>query len=136
MFREINFLELLKYCWNLQMLRIIEKFKNWKILLSNSWKIVMPFGRQSWKIGGPWHICTKKWDGGTLLARWNLGTWAPRPRWHPWHALQAIYQTRMSLFNCESCNYINKQFAKFNFLKLTQLQLVLEFLNKLIWFLS
>ena len=38
LFREIYFLELPKYSWNLQMLNIIQKFKNWKILLKNKFK--------------------------------------------------------------------------------------------------
>ena len=35
----------------MQMLNITEKFKNWKILWKNSWKIGMHFGRWGWKIG-------------------------------------------------------------------------------------
>ena len=46
LFREISFLELLKYPWNLQMVSMIEKFKNWKILLKNriylvGWQVIM-----------------------------------------------------------------------------------------------
>ena len=33
--------------WNLQMLSISEKLKNWKSLLKNSWKIGMSLGGQS-----------------------------------------------------------------------------------------
>ena len=53
LFCEINFLEFPKYSWNLQMLSIFQKFKNWKIILKNSWKIDTPFGRRSWKIDTP-----------------------------------------------------------------------------------
>ena len=48
LFGEISFPKLLKYSWNLQILSIIEKFNNRKILLKNSWKIVAPFGRWIW----------------------------------------------------------------------------------------
>ena len=40
LFLEINFLELPKYFWNLQMLIVIEKFKNWRILLKIIEKLV------------------------------------------------------------------------------------------------
>ena len=53
LFPGIICLELPKYSWNLQLLSIIEKFKNWKILLKNNWKIGTPFRRQSWTIGTP-----------------------------------------------------------------------------------
>ena len=62
-FCEISFLELPKYSWNLKMVSMIEKFKNWKNLLKNSWTIGTPFGRWSWKIGMP------SWIIGTRLAR-------------------------------------------------------------------
>ena len=48
LFGEISFPKLLKYSWNLQILSIIKKFNNRKILLKNSWKIVAPFGRWIW----------------------------------------------------------------------------------------
>ena len=45
LFREINFLELPKYSWNLKMLTIIEKLKIEKYFrLENNWKIGTPFG--------------------------------------------------------------------------------------------
>ena len=80
LFHEISFLELPKYSWNLQMVSMIEKFKNWKILLKNSWKIGPPFSRRSWKIGTPlarWHDkLNSNWHTfGTLtrlLARWQV----------------------------------------------------------------
>ena len=79
LFCEISFLELPKYVWNLQMLSIIEKFKNWKIF----WKIGTPFGRGSWKIGLPlacWHIKLNNWHTfGTiahLLSRWHIKKFA------------------------------------------------------------
>ena len=59
LFREISFLELPKYSGNLQMVSTIEKLKNWKIYLKNSWKIDMLFGKRIWKIGMPlarWHV--------------------------------------------------------------------------------
>ena len=94
LFRKINFLELDEYSRNLQMLSIIEKFKNWK--MKNKWKICMPFGRQNWKVGTPfgtltcqveklacwdvyWHIGTKKGEVGMLLACWHV--------WHAWHTV-------------------------------------------------
>ena len=40
----VNSVEFPKCSRNLQMLSIIEKFKSWKILLKNSWKIGTPFG--------------------------------------------------------------------------------------------
>ena len=68
------------------MLSIIEKFKNSKILLKDSWKIVTPFGRQSWKTGTPletlarqvetfarfWHVGTPSWIISTSLVRWHV----------------------------------------------------------------
>ena len=76
--------QLLKYFWNLQMLRIIEKFINWKILLKNSWKIGTAFGRQSWKIG------TLSWTIDTSLARWRtkLKNWHVKMR--SWHAFGTL----------------------------------------------
>ena len=87
LFREISFLELPKYSQNVQILTIIEKFKNWKIPLKNSWKIGTPFGRRSWKSDTPLV---------RLLARWNVkmrvwqsfGTLTRRPRWHAWYAIK------------------------------------------------
>ena len=76
---KIWILELSKYSWNLQMVSIIEKLKNWKILLKNNWKIGTPFGRRSWKIGTPlahWHAKLNNWHTfGTLarlLTRWQV----------------------------------------------------------------
>ena len=124
LFREISFLELPKYSWNLQMVRIIEKFKNWKILLKNSWKIGTPFGRQNWKIGTPlarWHAKLNNWyTFGTLarlLARWQV----TMKSWHTFgtlacghvdHAgMHGMYATRFSklsyaLWKCK-CNHEN-----------------------------
>ena len=107
-FHEISFLELPKYSWNLQMVRMIKKFKNWKILLKNSWKIRTSFGRWSWKIGtslARWHAKLNNWHTFGTLARllarwqvimrirhvyWHVGTWARRPSWHVWHVWQVI----------------------------------------------
>ena len=73
----MNFLELPKYYWNLQMLSIIEKFKNWKTFLKNSWKTGTSFGRRSWNIGAPFGT---SWKIGTLLTSWqvywHIGTFA------------------------------------------------------------
>ena len=108
LFHEISFLELPKYSWNLQMVRMIKKFKNWKILLKNSWKIRTSFGRWSWKIGtslARWHAKLNNWHTFDTLARllarwqvimriwhvyWHVGTWARRPSWHVWHVWQVI----------------------------------------------
>ena len=88
LFREISFLELSKYSWNLQMLSIIEKLKNWKNFLKNSRKIGTPFGKRSWKIGSPvqcWHTKLNNWhtfDTLThLLARWHVKNKLARV-WH------------------------------------------------------
>ena len=89
LFREIIFLELPKYSWNVQMLSIIEKFKDWKVLLKNSWKIGMHFGRRSWKIGlfwTYWHIKLNNWHTfGTLarlLTRWHVKNEKLARVWH------------------------------------------------------
>ena len=71
LFREISFLELPKYSWNLQMLSPIEKFKEWKILLKKYLKIGTTFGRWSLKIGAPLasrHNKLKNWHAFGLLA--------------------------------------------------------------------
>ena len=72
-----------KYSWNLQMLRIIETFKNGNFLLKNIWKIGTLFGRWSWKIGTPSFIIS------TPLARWNWIFGTPLTFWHDklynWH---------------------------------------------------
>ena len=96
-FREISFPEFPKYSWNLQMLIIFEKFKHWKILLKNSWKIGSSFGRWSWEIGTPltrWHAKLNNWHIFGRLAcllvsflakirSWHvLSIWERRPRWH------------------------------------------------------
>ena len=60
-FREVNFLDLPKYSWNLHVLSIIWKLKNWKILLKNGWKIGTPFGRRGWKIGTPFDTLARLW---------------------------------------------------------------------------
>ena len=44
LFSEISFLELPKYPWNWQILSIIEKLKNWKIISKNKWKICLLVG--------------------------------------------------------------------------------------------
>ena len=75
--RKINFLELPKYSWNLQMSGIIEKFVNWKILLKNNWKIGTPFGTLARQV---------EW----LLRLWHVGTWASRPHRHAWHVWHTI----------------------------------------------
>ena len=79
-----------KYSWNLQMLSIIIKFKNWKVILKNSWKIGMPFGRRSWNIGTPYGtlVCQVK----KLALLFHVGT--PLARWHTklknWHGFGAL----------------------------------------------
>ena len=49
-----------KYSWNLHVLSIIWKLKNWKILLKNGWKIGTPFGRRGWKIGTPFDTLARQ----------------------------------------------------------------------------
>ena len=115
----LSFLELPKYSRNLQVLRIIEKFKNWKILLKNSWKIGKPFGRQSWKIGTPlasWHVY---WNIGTLarknkkLARfWHVGRlehgYVDHAGMHGTYGMQFSSHT-----SCESVNVTMKTTINF-----------------------
>ena len=119
LFRDISFLELPKYSRDLQVLRIIEKFKNWKILLKNSWKIGKPFGRQSWKIGTPlasWHVY---WNIGTLarknkkLARfWHVGRlvhgYVDHAGMHGTYGMQFSSHT-----SCESVNVTMKTTINF-----------------------
>ena len=72
LFRKLSFPELPKYSWYLQMLSIIEKFKYWKIILKNSWKIGTPFGRRSWKIDMPlahWQAKLHNWYTFGTFAR-------------------------------------------------------------------
>ena len=96
------------------MMSIIEKFKNWKILLKNSWKIDTPFGKRSWNIGSPlacWYTKLNNWHTFGTLARlltlwhikneklarvWHLGTLA---HGHVDHAgTHGTYGTRFSKF--------------------------------------
>ena len=74
-----------KHFWNLQMLRITEKFKNWKFLLKISWKIDKPFESRIWKIGTPHSMFTRQVEKLTRLCHvthqvesltrlWNVGT--------------------------------------------------------------
>ena len=68
LFCETNFLELPKYSWNLQMLSIIENFKNWK----NFWKKIekvthLSVGKlKNWHAF--WHVDTPSWKIDTSLA--------------------------------------------------------------------
>ena len=74
LFREISFLELPKYSWKSQILRIIEKFKNWKI--------------EAPLVGflSPCHVKMKSWH--------TLDTWA---RWYIDHAgMHGTYGMRFS----------------------------------------
>ena len=134
-FRKISFLELPKYSWNLQMVSMIEKFKNPKILLKNSWKIGTPFGRRSWKIETPlarWHAKLNNWHTfGTLarlLTHWQVimrswhafGTLA---RGHVDHAgMHGTYGTQFSKSRtlCGSVNVIKK--TTINFYDMTTLR--------------
>ena len=107
-------------------LTIIERFKyNFFLFLKNSWKTGTSFGRQSLEIGMPFGPLTcqfeklaRLWHVGTFigtfigtLARknemlasfWLEGTWARRPHWHAWHALQQIRV---------SCLMVSKAFCK------------------------
>ena len=71
LFREIIFLELPKYSWNLKILSIIEKLKDWKILLKIVKKLAHIFPGEVEKIGTPlphlhaklknWHVKLKNW---------------------------------------------------------------------------
>ena len=70
LFREINFLQLPKYSWNLQMLAIIEKL----FLLKNSWKLAC-LARQFEK----WHVFGTLAHKNEMMARfWNVGTHGTR----------------------------------------------------------
>ena len=85
LFPEISFLELPKYSWNLEMLSIIEKFKNWKTILKKSWKIGIHFGRRNSKIGWPLGTLVRQFE--TLARLWHVGTpsliiGAPLACWH------------------------------------------------------
>ena len=71
LFLDLGFLELPKHSWNFQILSIIKKFKNWKILLKNSWKNSTPFGRRNWNIGTPLALGMPSWTIGTPLASWH-----------------------------------------------------------------
>ena len=78
-----------------------EKFKYWKILSKNRWKIGAPFDTLACQIEKLARLGTLPCQVeklaqilhvGTLarknekLAHWHMGKWASRPRWHAWHA--------------------------------------------------
>ena len=74
LFCEINFLELPKYSWNLQMLSIIENFKNWKNFWKKNWESDTPFGRKVEKLTrllARWYTKLKNWHVFGMLARKN-----------------------------------------------------------------
>ena len=124
LFREISFLELPKYSWNVHMLSMIKKFKNWKILLKNSWKIGIPFSRRNWKIGTPLassHAKLNNWYTFVMLvrlfARWQviMRSWhafVTLARGHVDYAgMHGTYSTRFSklpyaLWKCK-CDHEN-----------------------------
>ena len=84
LFREIIFLELPKYSWNLKILSIIEKLKDWKILLKIVKKLAHIFAGEKLacllarsfaklkKLARLCHICTLNWKIGTL--NWKIGS--------------------------------------------------------------
>ena len=86
LFREIIFLELPKYSWNLKILSIIEKLKDWKILLKIVKKLAHIFPceveklarllarsfAKLKKLARLCHICTLNWKIGTL--NWKIGS--------------------------------------------------------------
>ena len=82
LFCKINFLELPKCYWNVQMFSIIEKSKNWTILLKNSCEIGLLFGMlapQIKKLACFWHIGMPNWKIIMTLACWYV-------KMRSWHA--------------------------------------------------
>ena len=77
-------------------LTITERFKyKFFFFLKNSWKTGTSFGRQSLEIGMPFGPLTCQFEklarkNEMLASFWHEGTWARRPHWHAWHALQQI----------------------------------------------
>ena len=75
LFCEINFLELPKYSWNLQMLSIIEKLKNSLEKSLKNWYAFWQAKLKNWHAF--WHAGTPSWKFGTPLAGWDakLNDW-------------------------------------------------------------
>ena len=107
LFREINFLRLPKYSWDMQMLGIIEKLKKHFEKYLKNWYAFLQAKLKNWHVGTP------SWKIGTPLARWHaklnnchaFGMGDVKMR--SWHVLDKLTRGRVNYAGTHSTWFSN-----------------------------